>query len=237
MKVPRFISLFALLLSPGLASGQTPSPAASSPQPAAQPTMLLVLNATDARLAGQKLTLDGVSPRAIFFANHPARDVGLMPTPDLVALWTNGTFAKDPPNATISKFFKDGSDVTAVVAVLKSPKLEGEQLTFDVQLLGGSFGAADGPAAIFIDTVWFQLGKGYIGTSPTTGGTSATYGTSNPADGGWSNPAPSAPPYRPHQGTGLPGSAPSPGNTLAYPPSTEPTGLPTCGAPPLLPCY
>ena len=113
----------------------------------------------------------------------------------------------------------------------------GEQLTFDVQLLGGSFGAADGPAAIFIDTVWFQFGKGYIGTSPTTGGTSATYGTSNPRDGGWSNPAPSGVDTRAHQGTGMPGSAPAPGNTLAYPPSTEPTGLPTCGARPLLPCY
>src|SRR5882672_8504007 len=156
MKARRTFALLIMLLLPGLGLAQ--------PADKDQPTALIVLNATGgAKLAGQKLVLAGVTPRAIMFTNHPARDVGLVPTSEMLALWRTGTFAKSPPNATISAFYKDGSDVAAVVAVLKSPKLEGDLLTFDVDVLGGSFGDADGPASVFIDTIWFQAGQGYIG--------------------------------------------------------------------------
>ena len=38
-------------------------------------------------------------------------------------------------------------------------KLEGERLTFDVAVLEGSLGKADGPASVFIDTIWFGVGS------------------------------------------------------------------------------
>ena len=68
--------------------------------------------------------------------------------------WDEGkdSFAKDPPNATISVLGSDGSIEDAVVK-LKSPKLEGGNLTFDVAVLEGSRRKADGPASLFID--WF----------------------------------------------------------------------------------
>ena len=44
--------------------------------------------------------------------------------------------------------------------VLKSPKLEGDNLTFDVSVLEGSLTKATGPASLFID--WFAA-RGYGG--------------------------------------------------------------------------
>ena len=45
----------------------------------------------------------------------------------------------------------DGSDVNDAVVTLKSPKLDGDNLTFDVAVLEGSLNGATGPAALFID--------------------------------------------------------------------------------------
>ncbi|MGY4242427.1 hypothetical protein ACVIIZ_003835 [Bradyrhizobium sp. USDA 4523] len=53
----------------------------------------------------------------------------------------------------MSGFRKDGSSVTDAVVVLKSPKLEGDRLTFDVDMLEGDLAGADGPASIFIDII------------------------------------------------------------------------------------
>ena len=47
---------------------------------------------------------------------------------------------------------KDGSVKDAVV-VLKTPKLESDKLTFNVQLLEGDLAGADGGAAVFIDII------------------------------------------------------------------------------------
>ncbi len=40
-----------------------------------------------------------------------------------------------------------------VVVVLKSPKMDVDKLTFDVQVLEGDLTRADGPAAVFIDII------------------------------------------------------------------------------------
>jgi hypothetical protein len=103
-----------------------------------------------------------VTPNSIVFADRPVRAAGHAMTADIIAEWgvatpgaqtpDNASFAKDPPNATVSVFNKDGSVKDAVV-VLKSPKLEGEKLTFNVQVLEGDINGADGAASIFIDII------------------------------------------------------------------------------------
>jgi hypothetical protein len=45
------------------------------------------------------------------------------------------------------------------VVVLKTPKLEGGHLTFDVAVLEGDLLGTDGPASLFID--WFAARGGY----------------------------------------------------------------------------
>jgi hypothetical protein len=245
----------ALILASGsaVAQTQTPSPAPAAPTTAAAgpktigvPTnrryssALIVLNAKAGRLEGDKLILDGVLPTATLFTSRPVRTVGHMATPEMVEIWRTGSFAKDPPNATASVFSKDGSSVADVVVVLKAAKLDGEKLTFDVAVLEGSLGKADGPASVFIDTIWFGLGSNgftYYGTSQTTGGETPNIGDPHGTStfSGWSNPSPTHPYVPPPQSYGTAVGAPPP-------PELDPRiqqryNQPTCGRPPLLPCY
>ncbi|WP_262266262.1 hypothetical protein [Microvirga yunnanensis] len=116
---------------------------------------LAVLNAAGAKLEGNRLTLTGVSPSSIVFADRPVRAAGHVMTQQFIMQWDEGkdSFAKDPPNATVSVLGGDGSQVSDAVVTLKAPKLEGGTLTFDVAVLEGNLNGASGPAALFID--WF----------------------------------------------------------------------------------
>ncbi|SJZ67848.1 hypothetical protein SAMN02745126_01868 [Enhydrobacter aerosaccus] len=194
--VPLLLGGIAFAQSPSASGQGTAAPAAT--QPAQKHVRsLVVLNARKADLANGKLSLDGVSASAIVFADRPIRRAGYMHTSDLVKLWDGkATFAKDPPNATVSAFAKDGASLADAVITLEAPKLEGDRLTFNVKVLEGDLKGVDGPASIFIDTIWFGIGGGdgiqYLGDSQTTGGTTPAFGsrndTSNPS--GWPNPSP-----------------------------------------------
>jgi hypothetical protein len=114
---------------------------------------LAVINAAGAKLEGNKLTLTGVSPNSIVFADRPVRAAGHMMTQQSIMQWYEGkdNFAKDPPDATVSVLGGDGSKINDIVVTLKSPKLGGGNLTFDVAVLEGNLSGASGPAALFID--------------------------------------------------------------------------------------
>ena len=247
--------LAALILAPGLAFAQTLTapPAPNAITAPAQKTIgvpaarqhsqaLIVLNARSAKLDGQKLVLDGVLPSATLFTSRPVRSVGHMVTPDMVKIWQTGSFAKDPPNATVSVFSKDGSSVTDAVLVLNAARLEGERLTFDVTVLEGSLGKSDGPASVFIDTLWWGLGSNgftYYGQSQTTGGITPNIGDPHGTSTftGWSNPSPTGPYVPPgytSRGGGGAGAPPPPDIDPRY---QQRFNSPTCGKPPLLPCY
>ncbi|MGO7800720.1 hypothetical protein ACC710_38045, partial [Rhizobium ruizarguesonis] len=53
--------------------------------------------------------------------------------------------------------------VADAVVVLKTTKLEGANLTFDVAVLEGDLAGADGPASLFID--WFAASGPYGGVA------------------------------------------------------------------------
>lgn len=114
---------------------------------------LAVINSAGAKLEGNKLTLTGVSANSIVFADRPMRAAGHVVTEQFIMQWGEGkdNFAKDPPNATVSVLGGDGSKVSDAVVTLKSPKLEGGNLIFDVAVLEGTLNGASGPAALFID--------------------------------------------------------------------------------------
>ncbi len=162
MKIVRMAALTAALCSPGLAfaqaaPGQPSMKTIGTPAAATKPEIvpsLFVLNSRGATLQGDTLTLTGVMPHSIIFADRPVRSAGHQLTSDIIAEWGSGddSFTKNPPNATISVFSKDGSVKDAVV-VLKSPKLEGDKLTFNVQTLEGEIAGGDGGAALFIDII------------------------------------------------------------------------------------
>ena len=114
---------------------------------------LFVMNARGAALQGQTLTLTGVSPNSIVFADRPVRAAGHLLTQHLLEEWAEGSFAKDPPNATVSVMGKNGALARDAVVVLREPHLDGDRLTFDVRVLEGNLAGADGPAAVFVDII------------------------------------------------------------------------------------
>lgn len=117
-----------------------------------------VINADGATLADGKLTLTGVSGNVIVFADRPVRAAGHETTDMFISRWGEGkdSFKNDPPNATVSVLGGSKDGVTDAVVVLKDPKLDGGNLTFNVDVLEGDLKGLKGPAAVFID--WFAAG-------------------------------------------------------------------------------
>jgi hypothetical protein len=166
MAVNRTLSLAivasGLLCAPSLAQTSTPpanhAPLAKTIGEAETQIVpsLIVINSRGAVLQDGKLTLTGVMPSSIVFADRPVRAAGHTPTAHLVKEWSpEQTFADDPPNATISVFAKDGGAVRDAVVVLKSAALDADRLTFDVDVLEGALTGGDGAAALFIDRFGF----------------------------------------------------------------------------------
>ncbi|MHB2169383.1 hypothetical protein [Alsobacter sp. R-9] len=149
----------ALALSHGISSAQDSRqqhvplaksigvPHADRPVPS-----LAVINAAGAKLDAGKLVLTGVSGNTIVFADRPVRAAGHETIKQFLMQWDEGkdSFAKDPPNATVSVLGANPGEVSDVVVVLKAPKLDGSTLTFDVSVLEGTL-TAGGPVAVFID--------------------------------------------------------------------------------------
>jgi hypothetical protein len=181
-----FVAAAALLFAPGLAlaeNGLTLPPLKTIGKPDKPELIqsLIVMNSRGATLQGDKLTLTGVTPNSILFSDRPVRLAGHELTANLIEEWGNGndSFGKDPPNATVSVFNKDGGSVKDAVVVLKSPKLEGDKLTFTVQVLEGDLNGADGPASVFIDIfgVWRRAAyRGAIYAGAATAATAAAVG-------------------------------------------------------------
>ena len=112
-----------------------------------------VMNADGATLADGKLTLTGVSGNVIIFADRPVRAAGHETTDVFISRWGDGkdNFKVDPPNATVSVLGGAENGVTDAVVVLRNPKLDGTNLSFDVDVLEGDLKGVKGPAAVFID--------------------------------------------------------------------------------------
>lgn len=159
--------------TPSTATPSTDTPAIAAPAAGMAKTIgqprqavvvpsMIVLNARGAKLEGQKLTLQGISPNAIVFADRPVRSAGHALTAHLLEEWSSNSpdsFAKTPPNATVSVFNKAKAGVTDAVVVLKSPKLDGDRLTFDVDVLEGDLAGADGAASVFMDIINLPIAR------------------------------------------------------------------------------
>jgi hypothetical protein len=204
----RLVTVAAVLCVPALAFAQSAAPSsktnAATPPKTGNATVkmelvpsLFVMNSRGATLSSQTLTLTGVMPNAIVFADRPVRASGHVLTTDLLQEWTaaDGSFAKDPPNATVSAATKDGSSLRDAVVELRSPRLEGDRLTFDVRVLEGDLTGADGPAALFIDIIGLPFTPmSYAGVARRTARRAAWYGAAAGAAAAAAYP-PYPPPY------------------------------------------
>ena len=102
---------------------------------------------------GDNVTFHGLSPSTLSFSDRPQRVVGHLTTQQFVDEWGKGenSFAEDPPNAVIS-FVETGDETPEdAIVVLKDPQIEGDSLTYTVDMLEGSLPRRASWSPIFID--------------------------------------------------------------------------------------
>lgn len=171
----KFITAAALIAS----AAPLKSALAQAPKEAKEADFLFVQNAKSMTFdkARGKLTLKGISPVTIFFADRPERVAGNMPTRVFVPFWSEGkdSFSKDAPNANLSILEKD--KMTAdIVVVLRNPVLKSEDLSYDVKVLEGDMPAKGGPVSLFIDIIGMPLTPlSYAGVARRTAYRRAVY--------------------------------------------------------------
>lgn len=135
---------------------------------------LFVQSAQKAILAEGVLRLSGVSPATIIFSDRPERIAGHAHTDAFIGHWSKGkdSFESDPPNAAVS--IADETVPEEIVVVLKNPRLDGDTLTYDVDVLEGPNTAEGGPVSLFIDIIGRPLTPvSFAGTARRVGRRSA----------------------------------------------------------------
>ena len=102
---------------------------------------------------GDRVTFHGTSAATLYFSDRPQRVVGHLTTQKFVEEWGLGenSFASDPPNAVISFVEKGDEAAEDTIVVLKDPQLDGDTLTYAVDVLEGSLPAKGELVSVFID--------------------------------------------------------------------------------------
>jgi hypothetical protein len=115
---------------------------------------LFVQSATGFSSVNDTITLHGVSNATLYFSDRPKREAGHLTTEHFVGLWDEGenSFEVDPPNAVLSFLELDDSPPEDAVVTLSSPGLDGETITYTVNVLEGALPAQAGHYSLFIDT-------------------------------------------------------------------------------------
>ena len=132
-------------------------PEAGRAQQAQMPQFLFVQNARGVVFDQGTMTLKEVSPTTIFFSDRPQRIAGHFTTEEFVnEVWGEGkdNFVSDPPNATLSIFREDKGKLAAdVVVKLSHPRLQGNDLIYNVAILEGRMPEKGGECSLFIDII------------------------------------------------------------------------------------
>ena len=141
------VLLFAILCAP-----PPPRVAAQAAAQPKAPEFLFVQTAKNVAYKDGVLTLQEVSPVTVFFSDRPKRIVGHVRNDLFLKKWTEGSnsFKSDPPNAVLS-FFDKKAPPNGAVVVLSNPRLDGENLAYDVRTLKGALPATGLDGTLFID--------------------------------------------------------------------------------------
>jgi hypothetical protein len=117
---------------------------------------LFVMNAKSGSFDGKTLTLHKVPP-VLMFADRPYRMWGHMDLDGLIKAVSKGpgSFAEDPPNAVISTF--GGELPTSATVVVFAPTVEGDKISFPVDVLEGEIPETFKGVSMFIDA-WAHHG-------------------------------------------------------------------------------
>lgn len=136
--------------------------------------------AMEADTSASTIRLIGVADQTIYFSDRPHRVAGLATTEAFVANWGVGedSFASNPPNATLMVYDAAADKHRASVLVLRDPLLDGDNLTYTYEVLGGTVPETGGATGLFIDTFGAGggVGAGYHGVG---------VGARGPGAAGW----------------------------------------------------
>ena len=116
---------------------------------------LFVQSAHGLTTSNGSVTFHGLAHATLFFSDRPQRVVGHLSSRKFVDQWGEGedSFAEDPPNAVLS-FLEDGDTVPEEVTMtISDPHLDGDTLTYTVDILDGMLPTSSGPCSLFIDPV------------------------------------------------------------------------------------
>ena len=143
-------------------------PAKMVPEPSADDDglveLLFVQEAASAELVDTTLTLTGVKPRTLFFADRPEDIAGYLTYQEYVDMVYKGpdNFVDDPPNATL--MILEGEELIPVVMELSAkPRLDGDNLVYDtVKVINGEAPTGGKTAVLFIDTIGRPMSPGSV---------------------------------------------------------------------------
>jgi hypothetical protein len=158
-------ALAAFIALPQAGFAQAPAkPAPAKPAPASVSSqkveLLFVQNAAGIQYDKAKGTLrmKDVGRSTLFFTDRPVRMAGHYHTRDeFLPLWSEGpdSFAKNPPNGTLSMLEVGKADLQNAVINLKNPRMQGKDLLYDITIIEGSVPQSAGDAVLFIDILGF----------------------------------------------------------------------------------
>ena len=160
------------------------STAAGTPAVKQKVELLFVQNSRGVAIDKEKrtLTLRGVGATTLFFSDRPVRMAGHYSMQEYLDFWKEGkdNFSVDPPNATLSVFEPGQDDLLDVVVKLQNPRLQGEDLIYDITLIEGQLPKMGGPSSLFIDIfgVWRRTARRavWVGAAAATTATAAEAG-------------------------------------------------------------
>ena len=143
--------------APAKSAPAKPAPVAISQQ---KVELLFVQNSTGIEYDKAKGTLrmKNIARSTLFFTDRPVRMAGHYHTRDeFLPLWSEGpdSFAKNPPNATLSMLEVGKADLQNAVINLKNPRMQGKDLIYDITIIEGTVPQSAGDAVLFIDILGF----------------------------------------------------------------------------------
>lgn len=169
--------------------------------------LLFVQNSTGMKYdpAAGTLRLQNVARSTLFFTDRPVRMAGHYHTrQEFLPLWSEGpdSFAKNPPNATLSMLEVGNPDLQNVVMKLRNPRMEGNDLLYDITVLEGKLPRSAEGSVLFIDVLGFWRRRvrrvAIIGTAAATT-TAAAAASASAASAAAAEAAAKPPPSAPVQ--------------------------------------
>jgi hypothetical protein len=158
------LALAVAIAAPPAALAQSTALQATKPADASvmqKIELLFVQNSTGMQYDKAKgvLRLKNIAASTLFFTDRPVRMAGHYHTRDeFMPLWSEGpdSFAKNPPNATLSILEVGNPDLVNAVVTLRNPRMHGNDLVYDIKVVEGTVPQSAGAAVLFIDVfgVW-----------------------------------------------------------------------------------